>query len=135
MKPCSADMSDSLISITYSGDYDDLLRRCHFGSRWKIGSLFEGDPQNFCPLPPSQFFFPVVISFETGCHPALPEFQCYRVSWAMPPSSSRSKAKSRPLPRAAFEDAPSDDSSSQDKRRPMPKMRPLLGPFIMILGG
>ena len=53
----------------------------------------------------------------------------------MLPSSSRSKAKSRPLPRATFEDAPSDDSSSNDERRPMPKMRPLLGPFTVILGG
>ena len=72
-------------------------------------------------------------------HTVLPDntdFQCYRIYWAMPPpSSSRSKAKSRPLPRATFEDAPSDDSSSQDERRAMPKMRPLLGPFSMILGG
>ena len=29
------------------GDSDDLLRRCHFGSRWKTGSLVEGDPQKF----------------------------------------------------------------------------------------
>ena len=53
----------------------------------------------------------------------------------MPPSSSRSKAKSRPLPRALFDDAPSDDSSSQHERRSMPKMRPLLGPFKVALGG
>ena len=141
VKPCSADMSDypfdvpTVETVMIYGD-DAILVKVEdwlFGWGWSPKNFVHSLPPKKLGVSCSSFYLWIFLSHTVVLDNT--EFQCYRIYWAMPPPSSSSKAKSRPLPRATFEDAPSDDSSSQDERRAMPKMRPLLGPFSMILGG